>query len=132
MQPKVHNALWKNVQLHNKKTGVRECKFDTGVFMFRAKIQNHTTNKLSAIWIGPLRVKYCLSNHLYETEDIRSRKVQVVHGSRLKLFRNKDYNSAEVLEHLAYQDGDYCVVDLSLDIRHRGVIDEHLFFLQGI
>lgn len=66
-----------------------------------------------------------LSDFLFETEDLRTLKKVVVHGSRLKFFRNSDYNvTEECLNQLAYQEGELCVVEELMDIRvHNGVVE---------
>ena len=74
--------------------------------------------KLSLKWTGPFRVTRVLSNFLYELEDLRNGLKEVVHGSRVKFFRNKDYEvTEECLNQLAYQDGELCMIDSILDLR---------------
>ena len=58
---------------------------------------------------------------LFELEDLRTAKRTIVHGSRVKFFRNADLEVTEELkEYLAFQDGEYCVVNEFQDIRVRG------------
>ena len=75
-------------------------------------------------WKGPLRVLAVLSDHLYELEDIQTGEKMTVHGSRIKFFRNSEMDTdAAVHNYLAFQAGEYCIVEEILDIRkHHGQI----------
>jgi len=112
----------KRIDLHNARTHVRTCNFDVGDYVLWGVKQRSIQRKLSLPWQGPRRVFRVLSDYLFETEDLRTLKKTVVHGSRLKFFRNSDYEvTEECLNQLAYQEGELCVVHELLDIRvHQG------------
>jgi len=114
----------KRIALHNARTHVRPCNFDVGDYVLWGVLQRGIQRKLSLRWRGPRRVVRVLSDYLFETEDLRTHKKVVVHGSRLKFFRNCDYEvTEECYNQLAYQEGELCVVDKIMDIRlHEGVL----------
>jgi len=115
----------KRVDAHNARTHVRPCNFDVGDYVLCGVRQRNIKRKLSLHWRGPRRIVRLLSDFLFETEDLRTLKKVVVHGSRLKFFRNSDYNvTEECLNQLAYQEGELCVVEELMDIRvHNGVVE---------
>lgn len=108
----------RRVAAHNKKTGVRSCNLDVGDYVLRGILKTKKKNKLGLRWKGPMRITKVLSDYLFELEDLRSRKRSVVHGTRVKIFRNKDFERTEELdEYLAFQEGEYCVAEEIQDIR---------------
>jgi len=80
----------KRIDLHNARTHVRTCNFDVGDYVLWGVKQRSIQRKLSLCWQGPRRVVRVLSDYLFETEDLRILNKTVVHGSRLKFFRNSD------------------------------------------
>ena len=117
---KVSAERKRRVKSHNAKTGVRECYFHEEDFVLREVLQSAKKNKLSLRWRGPFRVRRVLSNFLFELEDLRSGERTTVHGSRVKFFRNSDLEvTEEVQQYLAFQEGEYCVVDEFQDIRTK-------------
>lgn len=117
---KTGKARAKQIQKHNIRTHVKPCNFDVGDYVLRSFSEKLITKKLSFRWRGPFQVTKVLSDFLFEVEDIRSKKRNTVHGSRLKLFRNKDYEvTTDTLEQLAFQDGEYCIVEKIIDIRKK-------------
>ena len=86
--------------------------------MLRGILKKNKTKKVGIHWRGPLRVVKVMSDFLFEVEDLRSAERSTVHGTRLKFFRNKDFEvTEEVKEYLAFQDEEYCVVHEFEDIR---------------
>lgn len=75
-------------------------------------------------WAGPFRVTECQSEFLFRIQDLRTDEQSVCHGARLKFFRNKDFDKVEELsEHLAYLEGELCILDEFTGIRsHQGEI----------
>jgi len=58
-----------------------------------------------------MKIIECRSDYIFIVEDLLSGERNEVHGRRLKLFRNKDYNvTQEVLDHLQYQQGELLVI----------------------
>lgn len=105
---------------HNKKTNAKECNFSVGDFVLRGTVQRYESKSAIMRRKGPYQVVTVLSNHLYELQDLRTKEKAVVHGSRIKFFRNKDLEVDEkVLEYLAFQAGEYCLIDELLRIREK-------------
>lgn len=88
---KADAARQKRVASLNKRTGVRPCNFE-GDYVLHTLLRARKMNKLSAQWVGPFRVRKFLSDFLFELEDLRDGEVKMVHGTRIKLFRNADFN----------------------------------------
>ena len=106
------------VASHNRKTNVRPANFTEGDFVLRGILQRERTHKPSLKWMGPYRVLECRSDYIFLVESLLNGKKEEVHGRRLKFFRNKDFKvTEEVLNHLAYQEGELLVIDEFLDIR---------------
>lgn len=113
-------ARKKRVDQHNRRTNVKPCNFEVGDFVLRANSSTYAKSKVSVKWYGPLRITKVMSDYLFEVEDLLSGTSSVSHGSKLKIFRNKEYKvSEEILEHLSFQSGEYCVIDELVDIRKR-------------
>jgi len=105
------------IKAHNAETHVRACKTDKGDFVLRAVLQKNKGRKTSLRWRGPFKILQVLSDFLFKVMDLRSAQESVVHGSRLKFFRNSEFEITEETEnYLAFQDGEYCVVDEIQDI----------------
>lgn len=108
----------RKIKSHNARTHVRECNFEVGDFVLRGFSQKKKKNKLSLRWRGPFLVTKVLSDFLFEVEDLRSGDRKVVHGTRIKFFRNKEFNvTSDCEEQLVFQAEEYCVVDEIQDIR---------------
>ena len=78
------------VLAHNKRTHVREGNFDVGDFVLKG-VTGNTRKKLSFKWFGPFRITQVLSDFLFVVEDLRSGEKATVHGTKLRFFRNKDF-----------------------------------------
>lgn len=71
-------------------------------------------------WNGPFRVTACQEQLIFEVENLLDGKKELVHGRRLKLFRNKDFEvSEDIKDHLAYQQSKVLVIEDCEDIRSR-------------
>jgi hypothetical protein len=58
--------------------------------------------------------------------------MSVVHGTRLKFFRNRNWEVTDaVKEHTAYLDDELCVIDQFIDLRHRDDAVELRVFWKG-
>ena len=74
----------------------------------------------SVRWKGPYRVTSCLSEYIFELEDLLTGARTDVYGRRLKFFRNKDFEvTEEIRNQLAYQAIELLVVREFQDIRER-------------
>lgn len=72
-----------------------------------------------------MRVIKCLSDHLFELEDLRSDELDVVHGYRVRFFRNSTFEVTEdVTAHVQVQEGHTTQVGNFLDYRERRGIAE--------
>ena len=122
VQERVTKTREAQINRHNRRTHVRKCNFDLSDFILRSFGEKTERRKLSFCWRGPFRVTKVLSDFLYEVEDLRSGKKSTTHGTRLKCFRNKDLLvTTDLLEQLAFQDGEYCVVEtLIVTTVHEG------------
>ena len=114
-------AREQKVSEHNLRTGVKPCNFESGDYVLRARVQRHI-KKLTIRWFGPMRFRRCLSDYLFELEDLLTGTMTVVHGSRVRFFRNSSFQvTEEVLDYLQFQQGHLAAVDRLLDVReHRG------------
>lgn len=111
-------AREQSVKSHNARTNVRAYNLHVGDFVLRGVLQNKKGSKLSLRWKGPFQVTRVMSDFLFEVKDIRSGTRNIVHGSRLKFFRNSEYEvTEECTDYLAFQEGEYCLVDEFEDIR---------------
>jgi len=114
----------RSIDSHNRKTNVRECNFDVGDFILRGLSKKNAVRKLNLRWTGPFQFTKVMSDFLFEIQDLRSKKKSVVHGTRIKFFRNKSFEvTEECTAQLAFEQNEYCVVEEIQDIRTRaGVI----------
>jgi hypothetical protein len=89
-----------------------------------AMLSRNRKSKLSLQRHGPHRVTKCSSDYVFEVQDLRTDGTSEVHGTRLKFYRNKGLEKdSELQEHLAYQQGELCVVERFTDVRkHEGVL----------
>lgn len=78
------------MSVHNKRTGVRAATFVKGDLVLKGAV-HRIGGKLSVRCNGPLRVTRCLSDLLFELEDLLTGKRATVHGFRVSFFRNKDF-----------------------------------------
>ncbi len=66
---------------------------------------------LTLRWRGPYGISRVLSDFLFEVEDLRISEKAPVHGTKLRFFRNKDFEvTEECREQLDFQAEEYCVV----------------------
>ena len=74
---------------------------------------------------GPRVVTRCLSDHLFELRDLLSRKLEVLHESRVRFFRNDTFDVTEnVTVQLQHQEGQKAIFARFLGIRERsGVLE---------
>ena len=88
-------------------------------------MQHEHQRKTSLYWVGPYHVVKCKSDYIFMVENLLDGKRTEVHGRRLKLLRNKDYEvSEEILEHLQYQTGEPLVVESFTEItRPQGIVE---------
>lgn len=69
-------------------------------------------------WYAPMSITKVLSDYLFELQDLQSKEISVAHGTKIRLFRNKDWSMTdEVNEHLSYQKCDFCFSDEFIDVR---------------
>lgn len=116
----VSTAREKRVASHNARTHVRACNFDVGDFVLCGKLNRHIGSKLSLRWYGPRRITKTLSDFLFEVEDLRTMDKSIIHGTRLKFFRNSSYTvTEELINQLSFQDGELCAIEKFLDLRER-------------
>ena len=70
-------------------------------------------------------VTRCLSDYLFELKDLLSEKLEVVHGSRVRFFRNDQFNVTEqVTAQLQYQEGQRAIFARFLEIREQSSLLE--------
>lgn len=118
------------IKSHNAKTGVRPVNFATGDYVLRGDAKRG--QKLQLTWKGPYRVTKCLSEYLFEVDDLLTGERKVVHGRRLKHFRNSDFKITEKeLHHLEYQRGELLVIESFEDIRETNGQTECLIKWKG-
>ncbi len=71
-------------------------------------------------WRGPYRVSKVLSAFLVMVEDLRTSERSVVHGTKLRFFRNRDFEvTEECRAQLAFQAEEYCAVQEIMEIRKK-------------
>jgi hypothetical protein len=120
----VSKSRQRAIAAHNAKTHARAHNFDVGDFVLSAVLSRNRKSKLSLQWHGPHRVTKCSSDYVFEVQDLRTGGTCEVHGTRLKFYRNKGLEEDnELQEHLAYQQGELCVVERFTDVReYEGVL----------
>lgn len=122
----------KAIESHNNKTGVRPINFSTGDFVLKGVIGRMSGSKTALKWHGPFRVVNCRDNYVFEVENLLTQKKELVHGRRLKFFRNSDFEvSEEVKQHLEYQQNELMVIEEMVDIRTQNKVVEILVKWQG-
>ena len=75
---------------HNSKTGLRPINFTTGDYVLRGIVKKEQGKKTELRWRGPYRVTACLSDYIFQVEDLLSGCKRTFHGRRLKFFRKKN------------------------------------------
>jgi hypothetical protein len=120
----VSKSRQRDIVAHNAKTHMRAHNFEVGDFVLSAVLSRNRKRKLSLQRTGPHRVTKCSSDYIFEVQDLMTVGTCEVHGTRLKFYRNKGLEEDDELhEHLAYQQGEPCVVERFTDIReHEGVL----------
>jgi hypothetical protein len=69
---------------------------------------------------GTFCVTACKSDFLFEVRHLLNDEKSVVHGTRLKFFRNRDWEVTDAAkEHIAYLDDELGMIDHFIDIRQR-------------
>jgi hypothetical protein len=114
---KARNA---RVALHHAHNGVRPVNFAVGDYVLRGVLTRERGCKADVCWKGRYVVLQAQSDNLFEVCHLLKGDKQVVHGTRLKFFRNASWTvSEEAKEHLAYLEDELCVVDHFVDLRKR-------------
>ena len=107
-------------QRHNSKTGVRPINSTTGDYVLRGIVKKKQSKKTEPRWRGPYRVTACLSDYIFQVEDLLRGGKRTVNGRRLKVFRNKEFEISEkVKNHFAHQKNELLVVSEFQDIREK-------------
>jgi RNase H-like domain found in reverse transcriptase/Reverse transcriptase (RNA-dependent DNA polymerase)/Integrase zinc binding domain/Integrase core domain/Aspartyl protease len=120
------------VTLHNARTGVRPINFDVGDYVLRGVLTREKGRKTDVCWKGPMCVTACKSDFLFEVRHLLNGDKRVVHGTRLKFFRNRNWEVTDAAkEHIAYLDDELCVVDHFIDLRQRNDAVELKVFWKG-
>lgn len=119
---KASKKRWKAVEAYNRKLGVPPANFDEGDFGLRGVLQRERGRKTSLRWKGSYRVVEYRPEYIFFIEDLLTSKKKEVHGRRLKLYRNKDFEvTQELADHLSYQQNELLVIERFDDIRlHHG------------
>jgi transposase InsO family protein len=113
------------VALHNSRTGVRPINFTVGEVVLRGVLTREKGRKTYVCWKGPFCVTACHSNFIFEVRRLLTGAKSTVHGTRLKFFRNRDWEvTVAAKEHIAYLDDELCVVDRFINLRRREDIIE--------
>jgi hypothetical protein len=108
------------VALHNTRTGVRRINFDVGDNVLSGVLTREKGPKTDVCRKGPFCVTARKSDFLFEVRHLLKDKKSVVHGTRLKFFRNRDWEVTDAAkEHIAYLDDELCVIDHFIDLRQR-------------
>ena len=110
----------RRVDSFNKKTGTRSVNFTNGDYVLRGLLKRESPKKLNVRWVGPMRITRCLSDFLFETQDLLTGNLKVIHGSRLRFFRNEHFNVTEdVNKFLKFQQGEYASIKSIMDLREQ-------------
>jgi len=108
------------IDSHNRKTNVRPVNFSKGDYVLRGLRESQRGRKPQLRWHGPFVVVECKSEYIFTIKNLLNGDTEDAHGRRLKFFRNKDYKvTEELLNHLAYQDGELLVMESFQCIRQR-------------
>ena len=108
----VSRARRKRVELHNRRTHIRETNFDVGDYALWGTTQRGRIPMLTLRWKGPFQIVKVLSDFLFVISDLRSGETKTVHGVRLRFFRHSAFNVDEACKsQLAFQENEYCVVE---------------------
>jgi hypothetical protein len=120
------------VALHNTRTGVRRINFDVGDNVLSGVLTREKGRKTDVCRKGPFCVTARKSDFLFEVRHLLKDKKSVVHGTRLKFFRNRDWEVTDAAkEHIAYLDDELCVIDHFIDLRQRDDAVELRVFWKG-
>jgi hypothetical protein len=104
----------------NARTGVRPVNFDLGDYVLHGVLTREKGRKTEVCWKGPMCVTACKSNFLFEVRHLLNGDKRVVHGTRLKFFRNREWDVTDAAkEHIAYLDDELCVVNHFFNLRQR-------------
>ena len=82
------------IKRHNRRTNIHATNVGVGDFVF-VRNQSKEGHKLRLAWRGPRRITKVISDLVYETENILSRKCETVHAWQVLLHR-ADMDGKEV------------------------------------
>ena len=108
------------IAAHNRKTNVQPINFTKGDFVLRGARKSQRGRKPQLMWHGPFQVVKVHSEYIFTIKNLLNGKTEEAHGRRLKLFRNSEYQvTEELINHLAYQEGELLVIEEFRGIRQR-------------
>jgi hypothetical protein len=100
--------------------------------VLRGVLTRERGRKTDVCWKWPLCVTSCKSDFLFEVRHLPNGDKRVVHNTRLKFFRNRDWAMTHAgKEHIAYLDDELCAVDHFIDLRQKNDAVELTVFWKG-
>lgn len=76
------------VQSHNQNSGVRNVKFETGVYVLRGKLARSCGKKLWIKWIGLYQVAKCQEDYHFDIVNLFIDRSETENGRGLNCFKN--------------------------------------------
>lgn len=104
---------------HNRLTTVQAVNLRVGDFVLIRRPQRKGHN-LTFVWRGPRRITKAMSEIFFETEDLLTKKIEIVHGRRMVLYRTKLENQPvdpTLLKYIEHGDAQYVIIADIRDIR---------------
>lgn len=101
LRPLVHNDVSDNrkrAREHNSKGQLPN--FSEGDYVLVARNIFFEGEKLCLHWRGPRRIIKALSDYLFDVEDLRSGKIDSIHGSRLKYYSDSSLDEKVITSHV--------------------------------
>lgn len=106
------------VNQHNTKTHVHPANFELGDFVLVAQRVAKDGHKLRVKWRGPRRVTRCVSEYIFEVQDLITLTHTLVHANRLKFYADSQLNvSEELLDTIAHNDPHFQTIEQLRDLR---------------
>ena len=115
----VSNERKRAILAHNRRTNISVLNLHPGDFVL-VRVPGTTAHKLSFKWTGPRRVLRSTGPHTYEIEDLISGKSEIIHDSRMILYRNDMVGkevSEELLDSARHLESSYQVIRNLHDVR---------------
>lgn len=75
-------------------------KFSEGDYVLVTREHFYESEKLCMRWWGPRRVTKCLSDYVFQVEDLRNGNIETVPGTRLKFYADDSLDLKAILSHV--------------------------------